>query len=183
MHSSERPRRAVLIGIDGANYEAIKPLVAAGRLPHLAALASRGAVFPNALPPYPTLTGSNWATIATGAWPGTHGVTDMSYHVTGEPVDHWHSGFTSDAVEAETLWEAVARGGGRAVTLKYTPKDSHWPIPTDARVELIRPDVSACSKTNKANKLYKTDTVTARLPSSRPAMTTSRNVTNMMVFS
>jgi len=103
-------RQAVLIGLDGANYEAIKPLLAEGRLPNLARLLEEGTIFPNALPPFPTLTGSNWATIATGAWPGTHGVTDMSYHVTGEPAEHWHSGFTSDAVEAQTIhWPTTTR--------------------------------------------------------------------------
>ena len=133
MATSERPRRAVIIGVDGANYEAIKPLIAEGRLPSLAKLLREGTVFPNALPPYPTLTGSNWATIATGAWPGTHGVTDMSYHVTGEPVSFWHSGFTSDAVEAETLWEALARVGKKSIVLKYT---GSWP-PRDPGLVMV----------------------------------------------
>ena len=103
-----RAQRAVLLGVDGANYEAIRPLLSQGRLPHLQRLINEGTLCANALSPYPNTTGSLWATIATGAWPGTHGVTDMSYHVTGEPLDHWHSGFGSDAVEAETLWEAAA---------------------------------------------------------------------------
>ena len=60
--------RAVLIGLDGANYEAIRPLISEGRLPHLQQLISQGTLCKNALAPYPTLTGSNWATIATGAW-------------------------------------------------------------------------------------------------------------------
>jgi len=119
-----RPRRAVLIGLDGANYEGMKPLLERGLLPNLTKLLREGTRCENAYPPYPTLTGSNWATIATGAWPGTHGVTDMSYHVSGEPVNYWHSGFTSNAVEAETLWEAAARAGKKAITLKYT---GSWP--------------------------------------------------------
>ena len=71
------PKRAVLIGLDGANYEAMKPLLRENRLPNLARLLQGGTLFENAYAPYPTLTGSNWGTIATGAWPGTHGVTDM----------------------------------------------------------------------------------------------------------
>ena len=121
---TSRPRRAVLIGLDGANYEAVKPLLARGLLPNLARLLHEGTRCENAYAPYPTLTGSNWASIATGAWPGTHGVTDMSYHVTGEPVDHWHSGFTSDAIEAETLWESLAHCGKKSIVLKYT---GSWP--------------------------------------------------------
>ncbi len=119
-----QPNRALLIGLDGANYEGMQPLLARGLLPNLAGLLREGTRCENAYPPYPTLTGSNWATIATGAWPGSHGVTDMSYHVTGEPINYWHSGFTSDAVEAETLWEAAARAGRQAITLKYT---GSWP--------------------------------------------------------
>ena len=119
-----RPGRAVLIGLDGANYEAVKPLLAKDMLPNLARLMRHGTRCENAYAPFPTLTGSNWASIATGAWPATHGVTDMSYHVTGEPANHWHSGFTSDAVEAETLWETLARDGKKSIVLKYT---GSWP--------------------------------------------------------
>jgi len=117
----------------GDNYEAIKPLLAEGRLPNLARLLEEGTIFPNALPPFPTLTGSNWATIATGAWPGTHGVTDMSYHVTGEPAEHWHSGFTSDAVEAQTIWEALADDDKKSIILKYT---GSWP-PRDPGIIMV----------------------------------------------
>ena len=121
---ASKAKRAVVIGLDGANFEAMKPLLEKDLLPNLSRLIREGVRCENAFAPYPTLTGSNWASIATGAWPGTHGVTDMSYHVTGEPVDYWHSGFTSDAVEAETLWEALARDGRKSIVLKYT---GSWP--------------------------------------------------------
>ena len=123
--SVSRPAtKAVLIGLDGANPGKILSLVGLGRLPNIARLIERGTLCANALAPYPTLTGSNWQTIATGAWPGTHGVTDMSYHVTGEPLQAWHSGFKSTACEAEYLWEAAARAGKRSILLKYT---GSWP--------------------------------------------------------
>jgi predicted AlkP superfamily phosphohydrolase/phosphomutase len=86
--------RAALIGLDGVNYEAMKPLLEQGMLPNLAGLLRNGTLCQNAYAPYPTLTGSNWASIATGAWPGTHGVSDMWYHVTGEPADNWRSAIT-----------------------------------------------------------------------------------------
>ena len=119
-----KPLKAVLIGLDGANYEAIKPLLKKGLLPNISKLLKTGVLCENAYATYPTLTGSNWASIATGAWPGTHGVTDMSYHVTGEPLDYWHSGFISDAVEAETLWEALAKVDKKSIVLKYP---GSWP--------------------------------------------------------
>ena len=128
-----RPQRAALIGLDGANPEAIKPLLAEGLLPNIQKLLERGTLCRNAYAPFPTLTASNWASIATGAWPGRHGVTDMSYHVTGAPLDHWYSGFTSDAIEAETIWEAVARGSKKAIVMKYP---GSWP-PRDPGVILV----------------------------------------------
>ena len=115
-----KPKRALIIGLDGANYESMEPLLRQGLLPNLEGLFNRGTRCENAYPPFPTLTGSNWATIATGAWPGTHGVTHMAYHTIGEPLQYWHSGFTSDAIEAETLWETVTRFGGHAITLKMS---------------------------------------------------------------
>ncbi len=127
------PKQVVLIGLDGANLEAIKPLISKGRLPNLKKLIQGGTLCVNALAPYPTLTGSNWASIATGAWPGTHGVTDMSYHVTGEPLNWWHNGFTSNAVEAETIWEAISRAHKKAVVLKYT---GSWP-PRNKNIVMI----------------------------------------------
>ena len=66
MATRNRAARAAIIGIDGANYDAVKPPVNEGRLPHLARVFDECSVFPNALPPYPNTTGSLWATIATG---------------------------------------------------------------------------------------------------------------------
>ena len=120
---AQRPKHAVLIGLDGANYESMKPLCERGLLPNLTRLFKESTYCPNTFS-YPTLTGAIWPSIATGAWPGTHGATDMSYHVAGEPLDHWYSSFTSDAVEAETLWEALARVGKKSIVLKYT---GSWP--------------------------------------------------------
>src|SRR5262245_7666940 len=40
---SSAPQPVVLIGLDGADWNIIEPLIAAGRMPHMAALAARGA--------------------------------------------------------------------------------------------------------------------------------------------
>lgn len=110
--------KAILIGLDSATPDFILKFVDEGLLPNLERLI-RGGVFAEGIGATPTLTGPNWPTIATGAWPGTHGVTDMWVHIPGEPLDRVHSGFLTTYCRAEYLWDAAERAGKRSIILKY----------------------------------------------------------------
>jgi predicted AlkP superfamily phosphohydrolase/phosphomutase len=68
--------RFLLIGIDGADWHYMDPLIARGELPHLAALACHGAFGPLQTI-QPTLSPVVWTSIATGVPPGRHGVRDF----------------------------------------------------------------------------------------------------------
>jgi hypothetical protein len=68
--------RFLLIGIDGADWRYMGPLITRGELPHLAALACRGAFGPLETS-QPTLSPVIWTSIATGVPPGRHGVHDF----------------------------------------------------------------------------------------------------------
>ena len=94
-----------------------------GYLPNIASLIRRG-YFAKALAPIPTLTSTNWVTIATGAWPGTHGITDMLVHIKGESLEKLHNGFLTPLCKAEYLWNAAARAGKKSILIKYT---ASWP--------------------------------------------------------
>jgi Flp pilus assembly protein TadD len=71
-----RPRPIVLVGVDGADWLAIDPLVAAGRLPSFARLKERGRVGTLLATP-PLLSPIVWTTIATGRRPEDHRVLDF----------------------------------------------------------------------------------------------------------
>jgi hypothetical protein len=68
--------RVVVVGVDGACWSVLDPLLAEGRLPHLAALASRG-VTADMDTVEPVISPVVWTSIATGRSPAAHGVTDF----------------------------------------------------------------------------------------------------------
>lgn len=116
-------RKVMIIGLDAAVPTLVAGWMAEGRLPAMAGLAKAG-LMGRLLAPFPTITASNWASIATGAWPGTHGVTDYFVHHPGEQLDRIHSGFNTRECSAEYLWNAAERADKISVLLKWP---GSWP--------------------------------------------------------
>jgi len=74
--------RLVLIGLDGADWSVIRPLIERGRLPALGSLVSRGASgVLRSIPP--TISPALWTTVMTGVRPELHGVRDFVYRRPG----------------------------------------------------------------------------------------------------
>jgi predicted AlkP superfamily phosphohydrolase/phosphomutase len=69
--------KVLLVGLDGATFDVIDPLLAAGRLPALAGLIARGARG-NLASTVPPVTFPAWSTILTGRSPARHGLTDFT---------------------------------------------------------------------------------------------------------
>jgi hypothetical protein len=69
--------RVLLIGIDGASLRVIEPMIAEGKLPHLASMARQG-VHGALRSAKPIFSPRIWNTIATGKKPGKHGIDDFS---------------------------------------------------------------------------------------------------------
>src|SRR5262245_33657456 len=74
--SREDPHRVVLIGLDGATFSILGPLMADGIMPFLKEFTDRGvhAVLHSTLHP---LTPPAWTSLQTGRNPGNHGVFDF----------------------------------------------------------------------------------------------------------
>ena len=68
--------KAILLGLDGATFSLLDPLLQAGRLPHFARLARRGVRGPLRSTVHP-LTPAAWTTAVTGLNPGKHGIYDF----------------------------------------------------------------------------------------------------------
>ena len=91
---AKKPKKVCVIGLDAALPTSILKYVEQGVLPNLERLIKNGVMAENGLVPYPTITPPNWTTIATGAWPGTHGITDFNVH---EPGTSLHMSNTRQA--------------------------------------------------------------------------------------
>src|SRR5215471_5095512 len=68
--------RIVILGFDGVDAHIVEGMLAAGRLPHLAALKQRGGYSP-LIPTIPAQTPVSWATFSTGLDPGGHEIFDF----------------------------------------------------------------------------------------------------------
>lgn len=71
-----RFRRIVVLGLDGLDHKLTSELLAAGKLPHLAALQQRGS-FQSLGSTLPPISPVAWSTFQTGVNPGKHNIFDF----------------------------------------------------------------------------------------------------------
>lgn len=104
LRGGSRQSSIVVIGLDGADWNLIEPLVASGRMPHVASLVERGARA-RLLTLNPTLSPVIWTTIATGVKPERHGIVDFTAvnRQTGEAVP-----VTSNLRRVPALWNLLS---------------------------------------------------------------------------
>jgi tetratricopeptide (TPR) repeat protein/predicted AlkP superfamily phosphohydrolase/phosphomutase len=99
--------RLLVIGLDGADWGIIDPLVEKGRMPHLASLIRSG-VRSRLLTISPTLSPVVWTSAATGVEPHRHGILDFlvadPHGGEGQPV-------TSVQRRVPTVWEMLSAAG------------------------------------------------------------------------
>ncbi|MBW2085893.1 MAG: alkaline phosphatase family protein, partial [Deltaproteobacteria bacterium] len=115
-----------VIGLDCALPHLIEKHIAEGHLPTFKKLISEGLIADNCLVPYPTVTPPNWATIATGAWAGTHCITDFHSHIPGTDLENINvvEAFNSERCHAEFIWDVLDSAGKKCVVLNYP---GSWP--------------------------------------------------------
>jgi predicted AlkP superfamily phosphohydrolase/phosphomutase len=100
----------VILGWDSATFDVVDPMLAAGRLPALAALCERGFRAP-LRSTWPPMTDCAWTSAFTGRNPGGHGIFGSWYRA---PGDYSCRYFSSRDRRAPALWE-LADGARFAV--------------------------------------------------------------------
>jgi predicted AlkP superfamily phosphohydrolase/phosphomutase len=96
--------RVLVIGLDGATFRIMRPLLDAGRLPVLGRLIAEGAsgILKSTIPPHSSVA---WPSFATGKNPGKHGVF---YVLNTIPGSYQRRLVNSQSVRALTLWDLLS---------------------------------------------------------------------------
>ncbi len=119
-------KRVMLIGLDGADPVVIDRLIKAGRLPNIEKALHSGTTTADysMIGTLPTVTPPSWTTLATGAYPRTHGVTCYTNHTLGKQLDKMEVNWDSRRSEAELIWETFGAQGKRSIMMNYCQA---WP--------------------------------------------------------
>jgi predicted AlkP superfamily pyrophosphatase or phosphodiesterase len=103
-----RPR-VIFVGLDGADWQSLDPLMADGTMPNLAALVRDSARGP-LLTQHPPLSPLVWTTMMTGVSPLRHRILDFTRY---NPVTRQREPITSDERAVPAIWNMVSSRGRR----------------------------------------------------------------------
>jgi len=103
----------LIVGLDGATWQILDPLLAAGDMPTLARLRDGGAwgVVRSVVPP---ITPAAWSSFMTGKLPSKHGIYDFRVY---DPRTRRDSFVTSRALREPTVFELLTAAGRRVATV------------------------------------------------------------------
>lgn len=124
-----KAKKVMVIGLDGADPMLIRKHMEAGKLPNFKKIISMGVTTGDLgmQGVLPTITPPNWATLATGSWPNTHGITCFWNHSSGKPLDELDYGWNSELCKSEFIWESFESIGKKSIVFNYP---TSWPPKT-----------------------------------------------------
>lgn len=114
--------RLLIIGLDGATFEVLDPLLEAGRMPNFKRFMTEG-VSGQLNSTQPPITPAAWTTFMTGKGPGRHGILDFE---TYDATTHTLTFNSTYEIREKTLWQLLSEKGLRVgsinVPMTYPPK-------------------------------------------------------------
>lgn len=116
-------RRVLILGLDGATWDVLMPMVADGTMPHLGSLLERG-VRSDLVSLIPPVTATSWSSFVTGLNPGKHGVFEFLLRRKGlsEAAISRRNPFgeipvNSGLADGVPIWEMASRAGLKSVVI------------------------------------------------------------------
>jgi len=127
-------KKIIVIGLDGMIPEMLETFIHEGIVPNMKGVIDEGA-YSHMFPNVHTSTATNWITLSTGSWSGTHGANCFGTHtpdrnfvdphshriIVDEPMD---SSMPNTWSLAEYIWDAAERQGKRCILLNWP---AAWP--------------------------------------------------------
>lgn len=113
-----------IIGLDGATFDILSPLVAQGSLPHLKKLIDEGLSMPleSVIPP---VSPPAWASFMTGKHPGKHGVFEFRNY---QPDLYDDQFISSKTLKSQTLWQILSEKGKRVIAVNIPVNYPPYPV-------------------------------------------------------
>jgi predicted AlkP superfamily phosphohydrolase/phosphomutase len=115
-------KRVIVIGLDGATWDLLKPWADKKELKNIGDLIKDG-VWGNLISTIPFTTGPAWTSFSTGKNPGKHGIFDFVYLQKGKLKLH-----SSSDIKSEPVYEILSHGGIKSIIiglpLSFPPSDS-----------------------------------------------------------
>jgi len=123
-------QKLLVLGVDGMDPKLSRKFMDEGIMPNLQKLLAKGSAREDMghLGAMPTITPACWTTLATGAYPGTHGITCF-WRQSPHSLDAVVYNMDSRNCEAEQLWNITAEAGLK--TLVWHWPGSAWPPTSD----------------------------------------------------
>ncbi len=118
----EEKNKVIVIGLDGATFTVISPLLKKGELPTIKKILEHGASAPltSTIPP---LSSTAWASFMTGMTPSNHGAYDFIIKKQGSYSSKFLNG---SLIKAPAFWETIGDAGKKVVVQNvmgtYPPK-------------------------------------------------------------
>ncbi len=116
-------KRVLIIGLDGATWDILNPMMDSGRMPNLKTLLDRGVSGPleSTKPP---ITPAAWTTFMTGKNPGSHGIFDFERYDVHTNELSFNS--TQSISRIRTIWKMLSDKGLKVgavnVPMTYPPQ-------------------------------------------------------------
>ena len=116
-------KKVLIIGLDGATFDYIFPLIKKGRLPNLGKLIKEGSwgYLESTVQP---ITGSAWPSFMTGKTPAKHGVFDFIQQEVKADV----SLVNSRSIKAETIFDILSRHNKKVIAINVPVTYPPWKI-------------------------------------------------------
>ncbi len=123
--------KVIVLGVDGFDPRLAKYFMDQGKMPALKTYMEKGAARGDMvlLGGMPTVTPPMWTTLATGAYPVTHGITAF-FGQHPDKLDTCTYNLDSRLCRAEQLWNVTAEAGKK--TLVWHWPGSSWPPSSDS---------------------------------------------------
>lgn len=111
IQNMKNKKKIIVLGLDGATFSVIKPLLEKDELPNFKKLIDEGASgeLKSTIPP---LSPTAWASFMTGMNPSNHGAFDF---IIKQPGSYNVSFVNSNSIKAPTFWETLGKTGKKVI--------------------------------------------------------------------